>query len=122
MTARGGHNRGRVSSLKPRTVMSSIMRARSGLTDRWEGSEVIRGSFLEPKVAGPSMLGIGHPEPSRATAPHLVDNVLTVTRNPSRASGFVLRRILVIAGCSGEGPFTSDLPTFVIVRCRPTVC
>jgi hypothetical protein len=32
--------------LKPRTLMSSIMRARSGLTGRCEGSEVIRGSFL----------------------------------------------------------------------------
>ena len=30
-----------VSSLKPRTVMSSIMRARSGLTGRGEVSEVI---------------------------------------------------------------------------------
>jgi len=42
--------------------MSSIMRARSALTDRWEGWEVIGGSFLEPKVAGPSMLGTGCPD------------------------------------------------------------
>src|SRR5215472_3988448 len=42
--------------------MSSIMRARSGLTGRWEGPEVIGGSFLELKVAGPSMLGIGRPD------------------------------------------------------------
>src|SRR6516162_9821744 len=49
--------------------MSSIMRARNGLTGRWEGSEVIRDSFLEPKVAGPSMLGIGRPD--RHALPHI---------------------------------------------------
>jgi hypothetical protein len=31
--------------VKPRTVMSSIMRARSALTGRWEGWEVIGGSL-----------------------------------------------------------------------------
>src|ERR1700730_110425 len=41
--------------------MSSIMRARSGLTGRFEDWEVIGGSSLKPKVAGPSMLGIGCP-------------------------------------------------------------
>src|SRR6476619_263823 len=42
--------------------MSSIIRARSGLT-RWsERLEGIAGSSLEPKVAGPSMLGIGCPD------------------------------------------------------------
>src|SRR6516162_1102343 len=41
--------------------MSSIMRARSALTGRGEGWEVIGGSSLELKVAGPSMLGIGCP-------------------------------------------------------------
>ena len=38
------------------------MRARSAPTGRWEGWEVIRGSSLKPKVAGPSMLGIGCPD------------------------------------------------------------
>jgi hypothetical protein len=38
--------------------MSSIMRARSALTGRSEGWEVI-GDPLELKVAGPSMLGVG---------------------------------------------------------------
>src|SRR4051794_26529131 len=42
--------------------MSSIMRARSGLTWRSERLESIRGSSLEPKVTGPSMLGIGCPD------------------------------------------------------------
>jgi hypothetical protein len=51
----------RVFSLKPRTLMSSIMRARSALTGRSEGWEVIGGSSLKPKVVGPSMLGIGCP-------------------------------------------------------------
>ena len=48
--------------MKPRTVMSSIMRARNGLTGRWEGPEVIGGSVLKLKVTGPSKLGIGHPD------------------------------------------------------------
>jgi hypothetical protein len=52
----------RVFPLKPRTVMSSIMRVRSALTGRSEGWEVIGGSSLELKVAGPSMLGIGSPD------------------------------------------------------------
>jgi hypothetical protein len=56
--------------------MSSIMRARSALTGRLEEGEVIMGSSLELKVAGPSMLGIGCPGPQRG--------------RPSRESGFVL--------------------------------
>jgi hypothetical protein len=51
----------RVFSVKPRTLMSSIMRARSALIGRCEGWEVIGSSSLKPKVAGPSMLGIGCP-------------------------------------------------------------
>src|SRR5258708_83602 len=42
--------------------MSSIIRARSGLTARSERVEGIGGSSLELKVAGPSMLGIGCPD------------------------------------------------------------
>jgi len=66
------------------------MRARNGLTGRWEGPEVIGGSFFELKVAGPSMLGIGRPD--RHALPHATSLkfALTVTRAPSRASGFVL--------------------------------
>ena len=75
--------------------MSSIMRARNGLTGRWEGSEVIRGSFLEPKVAGPSARD-RTPRPSRTTAHHFVENALTQTPAPSRASGFVLRNLAVL--------------------------
>src|SRR6266436_5480683 len=51
-----------LSSVKPRTVMSSIMRARNALTGRGEGAEVIGGVLFELKVAGPSMLGIGCPD------------------------------------------------------------
>src|ERR1700704_5297430 len=43
-------------------AMSSIMRSRSALTGRCEGWEVIGGSSLELKVAGPSMLGIACPD------------------------------------------------------------
>ena len=50
-----------VSPLRARTVMSSIMRARNGLTSRSEVAEVI-GALSELKVAGPSMLGIGCPD------------------------------------------------------------
>src|SRR5882672_3016876 len=46
------------------------------------------------------------PRPSRATALHLVENTPTATCAPSRASGFVLRRILFVAAPSGEGHFT----------------
>ena len=66
------------------------MRARSGLTGRWEGSEVIRGPFSSRRLLDLDARD-RTPRPSRATAPHLVDNALTVTRTPSRASGFVLR-------------------------------
>src|SRR3979490_573042 len=62
--------------------MSSIMRARSGLTGRCEGSEVIRGSFLEPKVAGPSMLGIGCPDRHALPLITLVEIAPTATRAP----------------------------------------
>src|SRR5215469_13312094 len=67
-------------SLKPRTLMSSIMRARSALTGRSEGWEVI-GDPLELKVAGPSMLGIGYP--GRHVLPLTPpQNTQTVTRAP----------------------------------------
>src|SRR5208282_1474367 len=56
------------------------MRARSGLIGRWEGPEVIRGSFLELKVAGPSMLGIRHPD--RHALPRIT---LSKTHQPCRA-------------------------------------
>src|SRR5882757_6536246 len=72
--------------------MSSIMRARSGLTRRWEGSGAIRGSFLEPKVARPSMLGIGRPDRHALPRVNLVDIRRPRRVLPSRASGFVLRR------------------------------
>src|SRR5882757_5260808 len=86
--------------------MSSIMRARSGLTRRWEGSGAIRGSFLEPKVARPSMLGIGRPDRHALPRVNLVDIRRPRRVLPSRASGFVLRRILVVAVRSGEGLLT----------------
>src|SRR6516164_10525605 len=48
--------------------MSSIMRARNGLTGRSDVSEVI-GLSPELKVAGPSMLGVGCPD--RHALPHI---------------------------------------------------
>ena len=59
---------------------------------RWEGPKVIGGSFLELKVAGPSMLGIGRPD--RHALPRITSSKMRQPRRvlPSRASGFVLRR------------------------------
>src|SRR5271166_5944273 len=71
--------------------MSSIMRARSALTGRSEEWEVIEASSLKPKVAGPSMLGIGCPD--RHVLPLTpAENAWTVTHASSRESGFVLGR------------------------------
>src|SRR5260370_25139055 len=70
--------------------MSSIMRARSALTGRWEGWEVIGGSSLKPKVAEPSMLGIGCPD--RHALPLTIHRKRTDRdAHPSRESGFVHR-------------------------------
>src|SRR5438094_9997120 len=82
--------------------MSSIMRARSGLTGGWVGSEIIRGAFLEPKVDGPSMLGIGRPDRHALPRITLVEIAPTTTRAPSRASGFVHRRNLAVPARPGQ--------------------
>src|SRR6516165_5639995 len=69
--------------------MSSIMRARNGLTGRWKGPEVIGGSFLELKVAGPSMLVIGCPD--RHALPHITSSKMRRPRcvlPPARAGSF----------------------------------
>src|SRR5256885_113632 len=71
--------------------MSSIMRARSALTGRGEGAEVIGGFLLELKVAGPSMLAIGcpdrHPLPLIHAPPSPKPH--RPQRAESRESGFV---------------------------------
>src|ERR1700680_4624298 len=85
--------------------MSSIMRARSGLTGRFEDWEVIGGSSLKPKVAGPSMLGIGCPNRHAflfTRSPTPPENPPTSTP-PSREGGFV--RCPVAAIERGEGAF-----------------
>src|SRR6516225_9490685 len=82
--------------------MSSIMRARSALTGRTEGWEVIGGSSLELKVAGPSMLGIRCPgrhalpltPPQRHRPPRALQ---------SRESGFVHGSNLEIARLQPQG-------------------
>src|SRR5215831_19196189 len=72
--------------------MSSIMRARSALTGRWEAWEVIGGSSPKPKVAGPSMLGIGCPDRHALPITHTsaAKNALTVTRRPPARAGSFL--------------------------------
>src|SRR3954452_2189194 len=75
--------------------MSSIMRARSGLTGRSEVSEVI-GALSRAEGCWTFDARDWMPRPSRATAHHLVENALTVPRAPSRANGFVLRPIAVV--------------------------
>src|SRR4029077_10952992 len=74
--------------------MSSIMRARNGLTGRSEVSEVI-GLSPELKVAGPSMLGIGCPDRHALPRVNLVEICRARRVLPSRASGFVHRIIAV---------------------------
>src|SRR6516164_1228668 len=69
MLGRGGHNSRRVSSLKPRTVMSSIMRARSGLMGRDEVSDVI-GFLSRAEGCWTFDARDRMPQPSRATAHH----------------------------------------------------
>src|SRR5207253_10960339 len=72
--------------------MSSIMRSRSALPGRCEGSEVIGGSSLELKVAGPSMLGIGCPDRHALPLTHAPPSpkIYRPRRASSRESGFVL--------------------------------
>src|SRR5580693_7509779 len=85
--------------------MSSIMRARSGLTGRFEDWEVIGGSSLKPKVAGPSMLGIGCPNRHAflfTRSPTPPENPPTSTP-PSRESGFVRCVRPVIQRGAGKG-------------------
>src|SRR6516164_10733161 len=50
------------------------------------------------------------PRPSRATAHHFVENALTQTPAPSRASGFVLRRTGAIRQATEQGT-PSTCPT-----------
>src|SRR5438128_750 len=76
--------------------MSSIMRARSGLTGRGEVAEVI-GALSRAEGCWPFDARDRMPRSSRATAHYLVENTLTVPRAPSRASGFVHRPIGAVA-------------------------
>src|SRR6516162_4835421 len=81
--------------------MSSIMRARNGLTGRWEGPEVIGGSFLELKVAEPSMLGIGCPD--RHALPRITPKKCTdrKQRSPPARAGSFNRRKAAPVGLAG---------------------
>src|SRR6516165_4042265 len=91
--------------------MSSIMRARSGLMGRGAVSEVIGGSSLELKVAGPSMLGIGCPD--RHALPHITPPKTRRPRYalpPARAGSFfgaTSPSVLVLA--NGGSPPIADL-------------
>src|SRR6516162_1820835 len=49
------------------------------------------------------------PRPSRATAHHFVENALTQTPAPSRASGFVHRRVSPVNACSIEGRLSQHI-------------
>src|SRR3984893_5626094 len=100
--------------------MSSIMRARSGLTGRFEDWEVIGGSSLKPKVAGPSMLGIGCPNRHAflfTRSPTPPENPPTSTP-PSRESGFVHCRISEFSapGCEGSFGYRRPYMRFVSVK------
>src|SRR5262249_18962210 len=90
--------------------MSSIMRARNGLTGRSEVSEVI-GALSRAEGCWTFDAPDRMPRPSRATAHHLAENAPTATRVPSRASGFVRRRVSPVPVRPGEGPPTEPTPT-----------
>src|SRR5690348_3904243 len=94
--------------------MSSIMRARSGLTGRGEVSEVI-GLFSRAEGCWTFDARDRMPRPSRAIAHYPVDNPPTAMRSPSRASGFVLRRNLAAWTRPGEGPESTQTQPFVRV-------
>jgi hypothetical protein len=67
----------------------SVRDAAAALMGRWEGREVIGGSFLEPKVAGPSMLGIGRPD--RHALPRIISSKMRRPRRvlpPARVGSF----------------------------------
>src|SRR3954463_9231388 len=85
--------------------MSSIMRWRSALPGRCEGSEVIGGSSLELKVAGPSMLGIGCPDRHALLLmpfPSAAAERTHPEAAPSRESGFVPCPKAAIASVPGS--------------------
>src|SRR6267378_2225046 len=83
--------------------MSSIMRARSGLTGRGEVSEVI-GLFSRAEGCWTFDARDQMPRPSRAIAHYPVDNPPTAMRSRSRASGFVHRRLGDEVGFYNYGP------------------
>jgi hypothetical protein len=79
------------------------MRARSALTGRWEGWGVIGDSSLKPKVAEPSMLGIGRPDRHALPRITLVENAPTTTRAPlPRAGSFIDPKPSLVAGNRNE--------------------
>src|SRR5262245_29453295 len=78
--------------------MSSIMRARNGLTGRSEVSEVI-GALSRAEGCWTFDARDRTPPPSRATARHLVENAPNATRAPlPRAGSFNLKGF----GCRPE--------------------
>src|SRR4029077_10292579 len=98
--------------------MSSIMRARNGLTGRSEVSEVI-GLSPELKVAGPSMLGIGCPDRHALPRVNLVKYAEHAASSPPARAVSFFRATWSFPRVPGKLPSPSDLPTFVIVRCQP---
>src|SRR5258708_34690459 len=82
--------------------MSSIMRARSAPAGRGEEWEIIGGSSLELKVAGPSMLGIGCPDRHALPLTTPIENARTVIRTPPAKAGSFM---------GGNRTFASDLRT-----------
>src|SRR5947208_10582454 len=100
--------------------MSSIMRSRSALPGRCEGSEVIGGSSLELKVAGPSMLGIGCPDRHALPLTHAPPSpkIYRPRRASSRESGFVLCPVPAVGGVQSESPARCRVRSIVLeVRC-----
>src|SRR5215469_18433500 len=92
--------------------MSSIMRARNGLTGRSDVSEVI-GALSRAEGLDLRCSGLDAPTVTRYRASPR-QNTLTPTVAPSRASGFVLRRNLALRHGIREG--RQSIPAAVILR------
>src|SRR5580704_15347775 len=82
--------------------MSSIMRARNAPTGRWEGWEVI-GALSRAEGCCTFDARDRMPRSSRPNAHYSVENAPTLTRSPSRESGFVLGANLAVDRCRDDG-------------------
>jgi hypothetical protein len=106
----------RVFPVKPRTLMSSIMRARNAVTGRWEGWEVIGGSSLKPLLdlrcsgSDAPIVALYCSRPSTAAQMH------RPRRASSHESGFVLGARRAVTTVKAEWPRRAESEHFAFGR------